>query len=73
MKAIRRGPAPKKRRNEALGLAIERAGGVTALAAALGVTKAAVSQWETIPIRHVAVVAKRFRIAREKLLFPHVG
>lgn len=42
-------------------------GSATALAKALGVTRAAVSRWDRIPIRHLAAVSKLTSIPRQKL------
>ena len=42
----------------ALTIALERAGGPTKLAAALGITGQAISQWDAVPLSRVAAVAK---------------
>lgn len=48
-------------------LAIKNAGGVTALAAALGLTKQAVSQWKRVPANRVLKVAKLASLSPEAL------
>jgi pyruvate kinase len=40
---------------------------VTRIAAAVGISRAAVSQWRRVPEKHVAVVAKLTRISRKRL------
>jgi post-segregation antitoxin (ccd killing protein) len=45
-------------RSKALTEAIERAGGVNALARALGISSGAVAQWRDIPPRRLAEVAR---------------
>lgn len=45
-------------RSKALTEAIERAGGVNALARALGISSGAVAQWQDIPPRRLAEVAR---------------
>lgn len=47
-----------------LAMAKEKAGGPAKLAALLGVTPAAVSQWKAVPTHHVAAVAKLLRRSR---------
>lgn len=42
-------------------------GSATALAKALGVTRAAVSRWERLPLRHLGTVSKLTNIPRQKL------
>ena len=42
-------------------------GSATALAKALGVTRAAVSRWDRIPIRHLATVSELTKIPRQRL------
>jgi hypothetical protein len=42
-------------------------GSATALAQALGITRAAVSRWDRIPIRHLTTVSKLTNIPRQKL------
>ena len=44
-------------RDPGLTLAIERAGGVNALARALGISSAAVAEWRSVPPRRVGAVA----------------
>lgn len=51
----------------ALSLAIEKAGGVAAVARACGVRSQAVSQWRTAPAQHVIVLAR----ASAFLITPH--
>lgn len=55
------------RRDSALRLAIKRAGGVSALARALGISHVAVSQWRTTPFRHVFAIEELTLVEREKL------
>jgi DNA-binding transcriptional regulator YdaS (Cro superfamily) len=45
-------------RSPALMRAITKAGGVSALARALGLTKQAVSRWTQAPMRHLAYLAQ---------------
>jgi DNA-binding transcriptional regulator YdaS (Cro superfamily) len=47
--------------------AVDRAGGVVALAGQLGVTKGAVSQWERVPARHVLEVERLSGVSRHHL------
>jgi DNA-binding transcriptional regulator YdaS (Cro superfamily) len=42
-------------------------GSATALAKALGLTRAAVSRWNRIPIRHLATISELTKIPRQKL------
>jgi DNA-binding transcriptional regulator YdaS (Cro superfamily) len=44
-----------------------KAGGLSALARALGVTPPAVAQWSRIPVRHVLAVERVTGIRREEL------
>lgn len=53
--------------------ALSAAGNATRLAKSLGVSKAAVSQWHAIPIRHVERVSELYRIAKRRLLEPHLA
>lgn len=48
-----------------LRLAREKAGGPAKLAAYLGVSPAAVSQWPRVPIHHVDAVSKLLRRSKE--------
>jgi DNA-binding transcriptional regulator YdaS (Cro superfamily) len=50
--------------NDPLAMAKEKAGGPAKLAALLGVTPAAVSQWSQVPQHHVAAVSKLLRRSR---------
>ncbi len=50
-----------------LGLAIEAAGGIMRLAYALGISEAAVSQWEKIPPDRVIPIEKLTGVKRELL------
>ncbi len=54
-------------RDPGLTLAIERAGGVNALARALGISSAAVAEWRRVPPRRVAAVAAATGLAPERL------
>lgn len=66
-----RGGRPIKRgRDQGMTLILQRAGSMTNLASALGVTVGAVSQWMTVPRRRVDQVAATFGIAPELLLPP---
>jgi DNA-binding transcriptional regulator YdaS (Cro superfamily) len=47
--------------------AVDKAGGVVALARQLGVTKGAVSQWERVPARHVLEVEQLSGVSRHQL------
>lgn len=47
-----------------LALAKEKAGGPAKLAALLGVTPAAVSQWSRVPLHHVEAVAELLKKSR---------
>lgn len=51
--------------------AINRAGGVVALASKLGITKGAVSQWDRVPDVHVLAVEAESGVSRH-LLRPDV-
>lgn len=62
----------QKKLDPAFAAAIEKAGSKVNLATALGVSKAAVSQWRAIPIRHVERVNALYGIARRRLLEPHL-
>lgn len=62
-----------KKRDEVLEEVLEKAGGVTKLAKTLGVTKAAVCQWRTVPVRHVEKIHARFGIAKRRLLAAHLS
>lgn len=48
-------------------LANQAAGGPTKLAEALGITQAAVSQWERVPIQHVLKIEELYKIDRHDL------
>lgn len=53
--------------NEALDLAIKRAGGLTRLAASLGISKQAVLQWEKVPPLRVLEVERASGVPRSEL------
>lgn len=55
------------KRNGALGRAIEAAGGGACLAAAIGVTKQAVSQWDEVPPLRVLAVERISGVPRFEL------
>lgn len=57
----------QKRAEAAIRLAVARAGGTTALAEALGVTKGAVSQWDVCPPARVPDVEKITGVPRQDL------
>jgi len=40
---------------------------VTRIAAAVGISRAAVSQWRRVPEKHVAIVARITRISKRRL------
>jgi pyruvate kinase len=66
-------PPPRPERDAALELALSPRLAVTEIAEALGVSRAAVSQWRRVPERHVAVVARITGISKRRLrpdLFP---
>jgi pyruvate kinase len=54
-------------RDAGLELALRRRLAVTEIAAALGISRAAVSQWTRVPERHLAVVSKITHISRRRL------
>ena len=54
-------------RKEALERAIKRAGGVAALAAPLGITAQAVSQWDEVPPLRVIAVERATGVSRSEL------
>lgn len=54
-------------RDPALSAAIEKAGGVKALADALKITRAAVFQWKRTPIERVFAVEEITGVSRKKL------
>ena len=60
----------KQGRDPGMTLILQRAGSMTKLAAALGVTVGAVSHWMTVPAGRVDQVAATFGIAPEVLLPP---
>lgn len=58
-------------RNNAIGakdLALEKAGGVTALARLCGVTRQSVQKWDRIPQDHIRRVSRELDIPLEDLL-----
>jgi len=57
----------KKYRDKALIDALAVVGGVSALARELKVTRAAVSQWYSVPFRHLREISKLTGIPRAKL------
>ena len=65
-----------KEREGGLLLAIEKAGSITELAAELGVSISAVSQWDKVPIRHCEMISVLYRISAKRLrpdVFDRVG
>jgi DNA-binding transcriptional regulator YdaS (Cro superfamily) len=54
-------------KDNGLELAILRAGGRTALAALLGVSKQAVQQWQHVPAHQVIPIEMKTGVPREKL------
>jgi pyruvate kinase len=56
-----------RRRDPGLELALRTRMAVTEIAEALGVSRAAVSQWRRVPEKHVAVVARMTGISRRVL------
>jgi pyruvate kinase len=54
-------------RDPVLGEALRRRMAVTEIAAATGLSRAAVSQWKRVPERHLAAVAKVTRISKRRL------
>jgi pyruvate kinase len=66
-------PPCRPERDAALELALSPRLAVTEIAEALGVSRAAVSQWRRVPERHVAIVARITGISKRRLrpdLFP---
>jgi DNA-binding transcriptional regulator YdaS (Cro superfamily) len=53
--------------DDGLQIAILRAGGRTALAALLGVSKQAVQQWKNVPAHQVIPIERKTGVPREKL------
>ena len=53
--------------NDALAKAIKQAGSATQLAAALGITREAVSQWKRVPAERVIAVEQATGVSREEL------
>lgn len=56
-----------KERNNALGRAIEAAGGTGALAASLGITAGAISQWGRVPAERVIQIEAVSGVSRRDL------
>ena len=54
-------------RNPGLEAALSRRRAITEIAEALGVSRAAVSQWRQVPLRHLEAVAKLTGISKRKL------
>jgi DNA-binding transcriptional regulator YdaS (Cro superfamily) len=54
-------------RSEALDKAIQQAGGVSALALELGITRQAISQWDEVPPLQVLAVEKASGVPRHEL------
>ena len=54
-------------RDPILELALRRRLAVTEIADAIGISRAAVSQWRRVPERHLAAVAKITRISKRRL------
>ena len=66
-------PLPPGERDPALELALSPRMAVTEIAEAVGISRAAVSQWRRVPEKHLAVVARITGISRRRLrpdLFP---
>ena len=68
-------PAMKtiRKRDPALLEAIHRAGSKAKLARALGGSRAAITLWTRVPIGHVERVSALYRIAKRRLLEPHIS
>jgi DNA-binding transcriptional regulator YdaS (Cro superfamily) len=65
-------PPPQTRdRDPGVELAIARAGSGAALGRALGITLGAVSLWKQVPIKHVPMICRLYRL-REHELRPDV-
>ena len=54
-------------RSEALDKAIQKAGGVSALALELGITRQAISQWDEVPPLQVLAVERASGVPRHEL------
>jgi pyruvate kinase len=54
-------------RDAVLAEALSRRLAVTQIADAIGISRAAVSQWQRVPERHLAVVSRLTRISRRRL------
>lgn len=54
-------------RSEALDRAIQKAGGVSALAIELGITRQAISQWDEVPPLQVLAVERASGVPRHEL------
>jgi len=52
---------------EALNIAIERAGGTNALGRILGISHAAVTQWDITPVRRVLEIERLTGVSRHDL------
>ena len=60
-------PLQPGERDAALELALSPRMAVTEIAEALGVSRAAVSQWRRVPEKHLAIVARLTGISRRRL------
>ena len=56
-----------REREGGLLLAIEAAGSITELAAELGVSISAVSQWDRVPVRHCEMISVLYEISPKRL------
>lgn len=56
-----------KRTDPGLRAALKAAGGVSALARLLKITRAAVSRWESVPVQKVVAVEKVTGVPRQRL------
>jgi len=66
-------PLPPGERDPALELALSPRMAVTEIAEAVGISRAAVSQWRRVPEKHLVVVARITGISKRRLrpdLFP---
>jgi transposase-like protein len=69
-------PTTKQTRVAAINEAIERAGGIMALARAVGVTHQAIYDWRkrgAVPLPRAVVIAALFKIERDQLIDPKIA